>query len=84
MTSLLYKDWDTNTFQVGKSTSDIFPEHDEWIHKNFANELFVQSWKSNLKLHLDEIDNKYFKFNGANQRIGFVGFISKMFKILDL
>ena len=83
VTSLIYKDWDNNTFQVGKSTSDIFPEHDEWIHKNFSSDLFVQSWKSNLKLHLDQIDNKYFKFNSAKQRVGFVGFISKMHKIVS-
>jgi hypothetical protein len=83
ITSLLYKDWDNNTFQVGKSLSDIYPEHDAWIHKNFSNSLYIQSWQSNVELHLNDIDKKYFKYNKIGQRIGFVGFITKMHKICN-
>lgn len=82
--SLLYKDWNNKTFQVGKSTSDIYPEHDQWIHQNFHKELFVNSWKSKLKFYMESIDDKYFKFNSDNKKIGFVGFTSPMYKILNL
>ncbi len=84
LTSLLYRDWDNNTFQVGKSTSDIYPEHDYWIHKFFDKELFVKSWEHAYKSQIKMIDKKYIKYNSKNEPVGFVGFVSPMFKILDL
>lgn len=82
--SIVYKDWDTNTFQVGKTKLEFFAEFDNWIQQHFSNEVFFQSWNKTMEFYFNNIDKKYFNYNEIGQKIGYIGFISPLYKISNL
>ena len=82
--SIVYREWDTNTFQVGKTRLEFFAEFDNWIQEHFGNEYFFQSWQKNMSFYFENIDKKYFNYNEFGKKIGYIGFISPLYKICNL
>ncbi len=82
--SLVYEDWDSTTFQVGKAKNNFLPEYDNWIKHNFGDDKFYSSWYSNMQFYFGNIDNKYFNVNEKGEKIGYIGLISPFYHICDL
>jgi hypothetical protein len=57
--SVIYPDFDPNTFQVVKPTNNIYNEMDYWFHVNFKDTKIYQVWESGVNYLLDNLDEKY-------------------------
>jgi hypothetical protein len=57
--SVIYPDWDSNTFQVVKPSNNIYNEMDFWFHTNFKDTRLNQVWRAGVDYLLDNIDSKY-------------------------
>jgi hypothetical protein len=81
--SILYTNWDTNKFQVRKAGgwSWINP-YDDYIHRYYGNEMFLQRWVSTVKNTVDAIDDR-FKIKLADEYVGLRPFTTKMYHIGD-
>jgi hypothetical protein len=82
--SVVYKDWDNSTFQVGKARTHFLPEYDNWIQYNFGDDKFFKSWHSTMQFYFANIDKKYFHYNENGEKTGYIGFVSPFYKICYL
>ena len=57
--SLIYPTYDSNTFQVAKSSNNIYSEMDQWFHTNFADTQLYQSWQAGVNYILDNINEEH-------------------------
>lgn len=57
--SIIYPDYDTNTFQVVKSTNNIHNEMDYWFHVNFKGTKLYQSWEAGVSYLLSNINAEH-------------------------
>jgi len=57
--SIIYPDYDCNTFQVAKPTNNVFNEMDYWFHQNCKNTKEYQVWQAGVNYILNNINEKY-------------------------
>lgn len=57
--SLIYPTYDSTTFQVVKSSNNVYSEMDHWFHTNFANTKFYQRWEAGVNYVLDNINEQH-------------------------
>jgi hypothetical protein len=60
--SIIYPDYDLQTWQTAKPTSSFYNEMDHWFHTNLQGTKIFSAWESGLQLLVDKIDKKYFYF----------------------
>jgi hypothetical protein len=81
--TIIYPDYDFNTFQTAKPTSCFETEIDFWFYKNFQGTRSWQIWQKGLEFVKSNIDSQWFNYRFQNKD-GFVGFISPFYKIKDM
>ena len=71
--SLIYPDWDNNTFQAIKA-SDVYNKSEifHWFYKNHESETYLHAWRSNVQSQLAIVnpDMLATTVSGAKQLIG--------------
>ena len=58
--SIIYPDYDLETWQTAKPTTSFYNEMDHWFHVNLDGTQLFDAWQAGLQFLLDKIDNKYF------------------------
>jgi hypothetical protein len=58
--SIIYPDYDLETWQTAKPTTSFYNEMDHWFHVNLDGTKIFDAWQAGLQFLLDKIDNKYF------------------------
>ena len=57
--SVIYPDYDSNTFQTVKPTNNIYNEMDHWFHANFKGTQIYQTWEAGIQFLIDNLDDQY-------------------------
>jgi hypothetical protein len=60
--SIIYPDYDMETWQTSKPTNSFYNEMDNWFYINFRDTNLYQAWEAGLQLLTDKIDSKYFLY----------------------
>lgn len=60
--SLIYTDYDLQTFQTNKPTNNIYNEMDYWFHRNFQDTKQYQVWQSGIDYILDNLKKEFIGF----------------------
>ena len=60
--SIIYPDYDLQTWQTSKPTNSFYNEMDHWFYTNFKETNLYAAWENGLKLLVDSIDPKYFYY----------------------
>lgn len=60
--SIIYPDYDLETWQTAKPTSSFYNEMDHWFHTNLKGTQLYSAWEAGLELLVDKIDPKYFYY----------------------
>lgn len=67
--SIIYPDYDQQTWQTSKPTSSFYNEMDHWFHVNLKDTKLYSAWESGLAFIVDKIDPKLLQFQG-NRPVG--------------
>ena len=57
--TIVYSDYDSNTFQVNKPTNNVYNEMDFWFHQNFVGNKMYDIWESGIDYLLDNINDQF-------------------------
>lgn len=79
--SLIYPDWNPNTFQVGKPTSMVWNEYDSWMFTGLQDHRYYQSWEHGLNSIKNAVDPKFHQVSTTGRFEGWTGFTSPMYKL---
>jgi hypothetical protein len=60
--SIVYTDYDLNTFQTEKPFYNFYNEVDDWFHKNFKNTKLYTGWRAGVDYLVENIDPMYLDF----------------------
>jgi len=60
--SIIYPDYDLETWQTAKPTNSFYNEMDHWFHVNLEGTQLFGAWQAGLQLLLDKIDPKYLQY----------------------
>jgi hypothetical protein len=80
--SIIYPDYDLETWQTSKPTTSFYNEMDHWFHTNLAGTEYDHAWRAGLKFLVDKIDPKYFQYE-LNSPVGFKPNLSQLYYIGD-
>jgi hypothetical protein len=58
--SIIYPDYDLQTWQTSKPTNSFHNEMDYWFYTNFKETNLYSVWEKGLEFLVDKIDSKYF------------------------
>jgi hypothetical protein len=78
--TLIYPDYDHETFQVNKPTNNFYAEMDSWFYEKFTDHAVYHVWQEGIQYVTDRIDPKFFN-QEFGQNVGFVGFLSPFYCI---
>jgi hypothetical protein len=79
--SIIYPEWNLNTFQCAKTTSTVYSEWDDWFFKEFRGTSTYDSWFKGIAHVEKHVDKKYLKYDFDNRFDGFVGMINGFFAL---
>jgi hypothetical protein len=79
--SIIYPQWQLDTFQVQKSTSNVYNEWDYWFFRNFYATPAFRNWQEGIEHVQKTVDHKYLTYNIDGQFDGFVGMINGHFAL---
>jgi hypothetical protein len=77
---LIYPNYDHQTFQVSKPSSNFYSEMDYWFYENFKDHKLYSSWLAGIDFVERNVDKKFFN-KKFNQPVGFVGFLSPFYNL---
>lgn len=78
--SIIYPDWNNDTFQADKADSLIWSSQHDWINRGKTPAL--EAWESTLNSHTNMIDHKYLEFYPDSTRVhGIKSFYSRSYPI---
>ena len=60
--SIIYPDYDLQTWQTAKPTNSFYNEMDHWFFTNFKETNLYTAWEQGLKFLTTKIDPKYFQY----------------------
>lgn len=60
--SIIYPDYDQQTWQTSKPTNSFYNEMDHWFHVNMKDTKIYSAWESGLKFLIDKINPEYFQY----------------------
>lgn len=78
--SIIYPDYDQETWQTAKPTDSFYNEMDTWFYTNFAETKLYTAWLRGLEFLVDKIDPKFFTFR-HNRPVGFIPMNSPLYYI---
>ena len=58
--SIIYPDYDLETWQTAKPTTVFYNEMDHWFHVNMTGTELYNTWESGIKYLVDKIDARFF------------------------
>lgn len=73
--SIIYPDYDLQTWQTAKPRNSFYNEMDHWFYVNCKGTKMYSAWESGLKFLVDKIDKKYLKHDNGVP-VGFNSFLS--------
>lgn len=79
--SIVYPNWNLNTFQCVKTSSTVYSEWDDWFFKEFYKTTIYDSWVKGIEYVEKNINKQYLKYDFDNRFDGFVGMISEFFAL---
>jgi hypothetical protein len=80
--SIIYPDYDLETWQTSKPTTSFYNEMDHWFHTNLVDTKYDRAWRAGLQFLVDKIDPQYFQFE-LNNPVGFKPNLSQLYYIGD-
>ena len=60
--SIIYPEYDLETWQTAKPTNSFYNEMDQWFYTNFKETQLYSAWEAGLQLLLDKINPKYLMY----------------------
>jgi hypothetical protein len=60
--SIIYPDYDLDTWQTNKPTNSFYNEMDHWFYTNLKGTKLYSAWEAGLSMLVDKIDPKHFKY----------------------
>jgi hypothetical protein len=60
--SIIYPDYDQQTWQTSKPTNSFYNEMDHWFHVNLKDTKIYSAWESGLEFIIDKIDPKLLQY----------------------
>lgn len=60
--SIIYPDYDQQTWQTSKPTNSFYNEMDHWFHVNMKGTTIYSAWESGLQFLIDKINPEYFQY----------------------
>lgn len=78
MKSIIYPDYDHETWQTSKPTNNFYNEMDHWFHVNLKDTAVYRTWQAGVQYLIDKIDSKYLTYE-YNKPTGFVGFVTPLY-----
>jgi hypothetical protein len=79
--SIVYPQWNLNTFQCAKTSSTVYTEWDDWFFKEFKGTKIYDNWFKGVEYVEHNIDKKYLKYDFNGRFDGFVGIINGLFAL---
>jgi hypothetical protein len=79
--SIIYPQYDFNTFQVDKVSSTVTCEWDYWFFKNHTNTRAHHNWQQGINWVEQNIDKKFLRYDFVGKFEGFGGFIQGHFPL---
>lgn len=79
--SVIYPEWNLNTFQCVKTSSTVYSEWDDWFFKEFRGTATYDSWFKGIEYVENNVNKKYLKYDWDNRFDGFVGMINGFFAL---
>ena len=79
--SIVYPQWDLNTFQCVKTSSTVWCEWDDWFFTEYKGTAIYDSWFKGIQHIEQNVDTKYVRYNFNQQFDGFVGMINGFFEL---
>jgi hypothetical protein len=79
---LIYPDYDSATFQVGKPTVNFENEMDHWFFTNFKDTYLYNVWKAGVNYALDNIDKRFIQYD-QGEPVGFMTQLSPFYCLGD-
>jgi len=79
--SIVYPEYDLNTFQCVKTSSTIYCEWDDWFFHEFQRTAIYDNWFKGIQYVEQNIDKKYLKYDFDNRFDGLVGMINGFFAL---
>lgn len=80
--SIIYPDYDLQTWQTSKPTNSFYNEMDHWFHVNLAKTPYYNVWESGIKYIVDKIDPKFLEFQ-LNRAVGLICNSSSLYYLGD-
>jgi hypothetical protein len=77
--SIVYPEWNLDTFQCVKTSSTVYCEWDDWFFQEFRGTATYDSWFKGVQFVEQHIDKTYLKYNFDNKFDGLVGMINGFF-----
>ena len=65
--TIVYPDYDCNTFQVAKPSNNIYNEMDHWFHVNFKNTKAYNVWEAGINHLLNNLNENYIHLVNGKQ-----------------
>lgn len=78
--TIIYPDYDPDTWQTAKPTTSFYNEMDHWFHVNLAGTQLYSAWEAGLKMLVDKIDKCYF-ISKMGKPVGLTLYRSPMYYI---
>jgi hypothetical protein len=79
--SIVYPQWNLNTFQCAKTSSTVYTEWDDWFFNEFKGTKIYDNWFKGVKYVENHIDKKYLKYDFDGRFDGFTGMINGLFAL---
>jgi len=79
--SIVYPEWDLQTFQCAKNASTVFMEWDDWFHTGLKDTIERKSWYRGIEHVQQNVDQKYLNFDFDKRLTGFAGMINGHFAL---
>lgn len=81
--SIVYPDYDHETWQTIKPTNSFYNEMDQWFYDNFSDTKLYSAWEAGLKFLTDKIDDRLLSKrtgpNGTNEIVGLAMMTSPLY-----
>ena len=76
--SIIYPDYDPETWQTTKPTNNFYNEMDHWFHVNLKDTPQYNVWEAGIEFLKNKIDSKYLVYE-FGKPVGIMGFLSPLY-----
>jgi len=79
--SIIYPDYDPNTFQCIKPSNGIYAEMDNWFYTNFKDTQYHQTWQAGINFLTENLDSRYLVKTMQDQVIDVKQYTSPLYHV---